>query len=108
MDNNRFIAALNAALRETRLDPSIPAPAGNPAAVAAWAAFLHACVGRGVSITDPRWERLVLRHAAGRPVLALGDDARAGDEPGEADDFRLGLSLLMSLLGDEDGGSPDE
>jgi hypothetical protein len=102
MDNARFIAILNAALRDTGLDVTAPASPSDPGAVAAWAAFLRRCVGSGVSLADPRWRDLELRARHGTPELHLASvaDPAADDET----DFTLGLSLLMSLLNRD----PDE
>jgi hypothetical protein len=108
MDNTRFLAALNASIAESGLDLSVPASPRDPQAVAAWAGFLRACVARGVTIADPRWQHLVLRSAgsASKLVLVDADDTDAPDA-GEVD-FRLGLSLFMSLLGGDVSDPPGQ
>jgi hypothetical protein len=91
MDNQRFLSILNQALSATGLDLSGPAAPDDPRALQAWAAFLHACVARGATITDPRWQRLIVSNG----TLRLAD---TDPEEEESDDFRVGLSMLMSLL----------
>jgi len=98
MNDTRFLAALNDALGACGLDLSAPAARSDPAAVEAWARFLSACVERGVSIADPRWGRLEVRTGAEGTRLALPAPGARSDE-GDSQDFRVGLSLLMSLLG---------
>lgn len=101
MDDARFLAIINRALRESTVDLAAPASPSDPRAVAAWADFLRRCVARGISIADPRWRDLVLRSTEGRPGLVLASEGRtrAGDAQEDGADFTLGLSLLMSLLG---------
>ena len=113
MDNSRFLAILNRALRESGVDPAVPASPTDPGAVAAWAGFLRACVAGGVSIADPRWRELEVRAKDGHHLLALSakgrrapDPVDPGDshgDPGDKTDFTLGLSLLMSMLGPGSG-----
>lgn len=100
MDNARFLAVLNQALRESGLDLAAPTSPTDPAAVAAWAGFLRLCVAQGVSIADSRWRSLEMRSHQGSHslVLAPGHLEREQAADGE-EDFTLGLSLLMSMLG---------
>lgn len=109
MDNSRFLAILNRALRESGVNPAVPASPTDPGAVAAWAGFLRACVAEGVSIADPRWRELEVRGKDGAHLLALSARGRRAPapvdpaEPEDKTDFTLGLSLLMSMLGPASG-----
>jgi hypothetical protein len=105
MDDTRFLLVLNAALQACGLDPSVAASPRDPAAVAAWARFLSACAEQGVSIADPRWARVELRRGDGGSRLVLPTGARGAPPVDGQQDFRVGLSLLMSLFGSD---SPSE
>jgi hypothetical protein len=103
MDNSRFLAILNRAARESGLDLSGPASPSDPSVVSAWAGFLRECVDAGVSIADPRWRTLEIHLVGGVPTLSLASAPPESDGDGE-DDFTLGLSLLISML----GSNPDK
>lgn len=92
---------LNEAWDAVGLDWRSPPAPSDPAAVAAWARFVAACAQQGVSVGDPRWQRLEVRRRNGRPRFRLPN--RDGREPftPDAKDFRVGLALLVSLLGRE-------
>ncbi len=105
MDDTRFLSVLNAALEACGLDLSVPASPRDPEAVAAWARFLSACAEQGVSIADPRWARVELRRRNGVPRLALPSGGPSDAPAAGQQDFRVGLSLLMSLFGSD---SPSE
>ncbi len=103
MDDARFLSILNSALAESGVDLSAPASPSDPAAVAAWAAFLRRCVSQGISIADPRWAGLEVRGAGKRRALALSPGSEPGpQQAGGETDFRVGLALLMAMLGRQD------
>jgi len=97
MDNEQFVARLNRILADRKLtlpplDPVAP-PSGD--VVAQWAAFLQECVRAGIHISDPRWQQLSITRQG--PVTQFVLDAPRPGEPD--DDFKVGLQLLMGMLG---------
>jgi hypothetical protein len=69
-------------------------------AIELWADFLRQCVGRGVSVGDPRWRVLEAHRVGGRLRFRLPG---AGETQSETkDDFPVGLALLMGVLHPED------
>lgn len=70
--------------------------------LADWALFLESCVKKGVVLSDPRWQRVTINSNTPHTSFTL----EADDEGADAD-FRVGLQLLMGLLGrDEDPTKP--
>lgn len=107
MDDRRFLSILNESMDECGLDPYRPVSPDDPAAVAAWAGFLSRCMSRGISITDTRWSRLELRRRQGGATIILPPGTgRRPDPESSSQDFRVGLSLLISMLGDDAGDTP--
>jgi hypothetical protein len=98
IDDRRFVSTLNSVWDELGLDFGNPPAAADPVAVAAWARFLAACAQRGVSVGDPRWRRLEVRRREGRPRFHLPTSPDAQTNA-TGKDFRVGLALLVSLLG---------
>jgi hypothetical protein len=97
MDNEHFIARINRLLAERGTELPLMEPDSTPDsdAVAAWAAFLQACVKSGIQLSDPRWSQLrVVRRS---PVTQLA--LEAGDTKGRDDEFKVGLQLLMGIFG---------
>ncbi|HET6349331.1 MAG TPA: hypothetical protein VFH88_09650 [Candidatus Krumholzibacteria bacterium] len=101
MNDRRFTSILNevaAEMAHAPLEPSVGR--SETEAVRLWADFLRRCVAKGVSVGDPRWDRLEVHRAGGHPVFRLP----RGVDSGKAtpDDFSVGLALLMSVLHPED------
>lgn len=108
MDDQQFIASINRASSESRLRlPGVGASASpSSEAVSAWAGFLERCVKSGVELSDARWRRLTVERD--KPVTSFL--LQAGSDLDEDDDseFRVGLALLMGMLGTSDNsGSSD-
>jgi hypothetical protein len=102
MNDRRFLAILNSVAAEMGTDLlSPPGEMSEAEVVAAWARFLQACLGRGISVGDPRWRALEVRTTAGRPRFHLPEGG-GGPDRGDAGDFSVGLALLMSMLGRTD------
>jgi hypothetical protein len=100
MDNEQFVAKLNRILTERHLKLPQLDRTTSPSAevVAVWAAFLRECVKSGIHISDPRWRQLSLVRRG--PVTQFVLDAPEAGEPD--DDFKVGLKLLMGMLGGAD------
>jgi hypothetical protein len=96
--DRRFVSTLNTVWDELGLDWGTPPAPADPAAVASWARFLAACAQRGISVGDPRWRRLEVRRKDGRPRFHLPIGPGSGTSS-TGKDFRVGLALLVSLLG---------
>jgi len=99
MDDEQFLKNLNriAVENDFRL-PVIDESPPSADTVAAWAGFLHICVKRGIELSDPRWERIIVSRQKPVTVFDLpGATKRAKDG-----DFKVGLQLLMGML-DTDG-----
>jgi hypothetical protein len=101
MNDNQFISILNTASREHEL--VLHAGQGehpSGALLHAWARFLEACMQKGVDLGDPRWQHVALSEGAPYARFAL---QAAGRTPADKDpDFRVGLQLLLGLLGGHD------
>ena len=105
-DDRRFVAIVNDAIASSRLDLSAAPDPLDPGYIAAWAAFVRACVARGVEVGDPRWARLTVRLEDDQPRFRLTDDSAPRESESEDEpDFGVGLALLMSLLGRNKGKS---
>ena len=104
MDDRRFVAVVNGAIASTRLDLSATPDPLDPGYIAAWAAFVRACVAGGVEVGDSRWARLTVRVEDNEPRFRLTDEPATSESPDEPD-FGVGLALLMSLLGRNKGKS---
>ena len=104
MDHRRFVAIENGAISSSRLDLSATPDPLDPGYIAAWAAFVRACVARGVEVGDSRWARLTVCVEDDQPQFRLSDETATSESPDEPD-FGVGLALLMSLLGRNKGKS---
>jgi hypothetical protein len=102
MRDEQFIAKLNRVLADLGGDlPSLDG-SGRPDSktVAFWADFLQACVRSGVELSDPRWAHLSVVRRGSATELALDPV----DKPELDDEFKVGLQLLMGMLGGQDDG----
>jgi len=101
MDNKGFISALNAISRENHLVlPMLQKdemPSGDY--LTDWVRFLEICVKQGVSLSDERWASVAMEQMDKHTRFWLDSP---GDEPRTDQDFRVGLQLLMGLLGTSD------
>jgi hypothetical protein len=97
IDDRRFVSTLNRVWDELGLNWGDPPAPADPDAVAAWARFLAACTQSGISVGDPRWRRLEVHGRDGRPRFHLPSGTGTATSTGK--DFRVGLALLVSLLG---------
>lgn len=97
LDDHQFLLRIN---REAaRVGQPLPALAqSSPEALRVWSAFLEACLRSDISLSDPRWDRISV--ASREPVTAFELAMGAPPEDDDDDDFRLGLQLLMGMLGD--------
>ncbi len=97
MNDARFISILNSLAKERRIKLPVLRGDERPAssAVAIWADFLENCVKRGVSLSDTRWQRVSIKEVAGCTAFVL----EGGCDPPPDPDFRVGLQLLMGLMG---------
>jgi len=100
MDSDQFVAKLNRIAAE--YPGELPLLDGQKApsseVIAAWAAFLQRCVKAGIHISDERWQSLRMVRRGGTVEFTLDEPGRG--EPDE--DFRVGLQLLMGMLGEPD------
>lgn len=100
MDSDQFVAKLNRIAAD--LPGELPVLDGQKApssgVIAAWAAFLQRCVKAGIHISDERWQSLSMTRRGG--VVEFSLEQPGHGEPDE--DFRVGLQLLMGMLGESD------
>jgi len=96
MKDTRFLEILNGASANF---PGIwdvaAARRGDASSLAAWAGFLAACVSAGATITDDRWRSLEVQRGPRGYRFSL---PKQGSSTVVADDFGVGLALLMNLL----------
>jgi hypothetical protein len=91
-----FIRHLNDLSRRNELVLPIVAEGESPPAafLEDWARFLEACVKRGIKLSDPRWQRLAVASNSPSTRFTLEGDSERSDA-----DFRIGLQLLVGMLG---------
>jgi hypothetical protein len=98
MNDDKFLAILNSITREHRLKlPVLPRdkpPSGD--SLTAWATCLEQCIKQGITLSDPRWQRVTIADTKNYTTFAL----EAGSNEIDDGEFRIGLQLLMSVLGD--------
>lgn len=97
MNDQRFISTLNAVWSEHGMQMPALRDDESPSSefLAQWAGFLEGCVKKGIGLSDTRWQRVTIAtDSPGREFTLL-----AGDETQPDADFRVGLQLLMGLLG---------
>jgi hypothetical protein len=100
LDDGVFIAKLNEIAREKRLRLPDLRSGEPPSAdfLEEWAKFLEECVKRGITLSDERWQTLTLASRSPYAVFAIEKGTTSVVDP----DFRVGLQLLMGLLGTKD------
>jgi hypothetical protein len=99
MTDGEFVSILNevAQMQTLHLSDMKPDAAPSSEFLSRWAHFLEALVREGVSLSDPRWGRLAVESDKPCTRFAL---AEPGHTVSQGDsDFRVGLQLLMGLLG---------
>ena len=100
LDDEAFVARINEIARRDRL--RLPAVKGGelPSTefLAEWAKFLEDCVKQGVALSDERWGRVTVQSKSPHTVFALEESSGVRVDP----DFRVGLALLMGLLGEHE------
>ena len=97
LDDHQFLLTINReAARAGRPLPSLVDQ--SPDTLRVWGSFLEACLRNGISLSDPRWERVSV--SSREPVTAFELGSGAPTRGDDDDDFRLGLQLLMGMLGD--------
>ena len=60
-----------------------------------WGRFLEMCVKEDIPLSDPRWQRVAVQANTPYTRFQLEGGGDAMPDP----DFRVGLQLLMSILG---------
>lgn len=96
MDEAVFVYKLNEIARDHHLKLPVlkKRDAPSPKLLVEWASFLEACVKKGLSLSDPLWQRLRVESNSPHARFALEG---SGEEPDD-EDFRIGLQLLMGLM----------
>ncbi|MEE9270861.1 MAG: hypothetical protein V3V49_11435 [Candidatus Krumholzibacteria bacterium] len=103
IDDRKFISRLNQISRSH--GATLPAlkrgesPSGE--FLADWARFLENCVKQDIPLSDPRWQRVGVQDKTTYTHFMLELD----DEDRQDSEFRVGLQLLMGILGNEDDGA---
>jgi len=98
MDDRQFLSNINKIAAEHRLRlPLIDESPPSGDVISAWAGFLELCVKRGIKLSDERWARLMIEKQ--KPVTVFELQGSGGQAPDA--DFRVGLQLLMGMLGDD-------
>ena len=100
MDDQRFVEVLNGVAKENafRLPALNRDEAPSSEFLSEWVQFLELCVKKGVSLSDVRWKRLSI--AAEKPSTRFHLEPSGVVE--QDDDFRVGLQLMMGMLGDDE------
>ena len=97
MNDRQFISTLNAVWHNRGMRMPVLSGDRSPSSefLAEWAEFLEACVKKGIGLSDKRWQRVTIQSdSPGHQFTLL-----AGKESSPDADFRVGLQLLMGLLG---------
>ena len=108
MNDAKFLSILNGVTREHQLKlPVLPRdkpPTGD--AIAAWATCLEQCIKQGIALSDPRWQRVSIDSQKKYTAFSL----EAGKDEVDDGEFRVGLQLLISMLGgyESDKNEDDE
>ena len=99
MNDRDFIGKLNDLSLEGELVMPVLKEGDTPpqAFLERWTHFLETCVKKGIKLSDDRWQRLSI--VSNDPVVRfdLGAPESKADE-----DFRIGLQLLVGMLGSDD------
>jgi hypothetical protein len=99
MNDEMFIKKLNEIVRDNKLDlPVLGAREPSVSEISTWARFFELCVRKGLSLGDPRWQRLNITYQDPFTFLSL----EGGPIPPPDTDFRVGLQLLLGGLHPDD------
>jgi hypothetical protein len=100
MEDTAFLSKLNSIARLESLKLPFLQNGESPSGefLADWARFLELCVKEGVPLSDPRWKRVTVSSNAPHTRFDLESGESTPDDP----DFRVGLQLLMGMLGDDE------
>jgi hypothetical protein len=103
MNDQRFISTLNTVWHQHGLRMPVLREDESPSSefLAEWAAFLEDCVKKGIGLSDSRWQRVTIATDSPGGEFTLLASAEAQPDA----DFRVGLQLLMGLLGSDE---PDQ
>lgn len=100
MDDEMFIIKLNEVVKKHRLKlPVLGSVEPSSDDIASWAHFLELCVKKGISLGDPRWQRLTVTKREPHTIFSL----EGGLEAPPDTDFRVGLQLLLGGLHEGNG-----
>ena len=100
MDDDVFVSKLNEISREHRLKlpPLKESELPSSAFLDTWTQFLTVCVKKGLSLSDSRWKRLTVLSNSPHTRFSLEGEG----EPPVDHDFRVGLQLLMGMMGGQE------
>ena len=100
MDDQGFLDVLNGVAHENQLRLPAVRQGETPSSafLSDWARFLELCVKREISLSDERWQRISI--AADRPHTQFR--LEGSGSPHSDADFRVGLQLMMGMLGDDE------
>lgn len=100
MDDELFITKVNEIARKNHLKlPALKSGELPPSDfLDHWGRFLEDCVKTGIALSDDRWQRMTVRSKLPHAIFALDEISNQPADP----DFRVGLQLLMGLLGGQD------
>jgi hypothetical protein len=100
MEDTVFVSKLNSIARDESLKLPFLSTGESPSTefLDDWARFLELCVKEGVQLSDARWKRVTVTSNAPHTRFALD----LGEDDPEDPDFRVGLQLLMGMLGPEE------
>jgi len=96
MDDVHFLRKLNEHAVRERLNKKLIERPDDDSYVDRWVSFMASCLRDGLALSDERWSRLVVRDSG--PAIRF-ELAAGSPEEGRDADFRLGLQLLVGLLG---------
>jgi len=97
LDDHQFLTLINREAARAG-GPLPPLAEPSPDTLRTWGTFLEACLRNGISLSDQRWERISV--VSRDPVTVFELSSAAPAPADDDDDFRLGLQLLMGMLGD--------
>ena len=101
MDDKTFVTQLNNIARDNSFKLPVLGRDESPDGkfISDWALFLELCVKKGLSLADSRWQQLHVEAAAPHTRFSI---ETSGAPSTEDADFRVGLQLLMGMLGSKD------
>ncbi len=106
MDDRAFVTRLNDITREHRLKLPVLRKDEDASGhfLSDWVKFLELCVKKGLHLSDPRWQQLSVEGDRPHTRFSIETEGAPPADP----DFRVGLQLLMGMLGeDEEAEEPD-